>query len=108
MDLNDKWHEGTLTKEDVKAWAKNQSEMKGATDEELDHVATCLHHIYRADKENYPIGHFLTAVLENDFMKVCGHADSTNAKVLPIYAKFLYNIAPADWVHKRRLRASKG
>ncbi len=102
MDLNDKWREGTLTKEDVKAWTKDQSGMKSATDEELDHVAMCLHHIYRAAKENYPVGHFLIAVLENDFIKACGCADSTNARFLPIYAKFLYNVAPADWVHKQR------
>lgn len=107
MDLNDKWHEGTLTKDNVKTWAKNQSEMKDATNEELDHVAMCLHHIYRAAKENYPIGHFLSAILENDFMKACARADNTNARVLPIYAKFLYNIAPADWVHKQRGKEKK-
>ena len=40
-------------------------------------------------------GSFLTAVLSNDLFGACGRADSDNAQILPAYAAYLYNEAPA-------------
>lgn len=42
------------------------------------------------------LGHFLTAVLENDFKRAVFHADSDNLKNLPAYAWFLANRMPHD------------
>jgi len=98
----------TLTQDDIKRWLKEQGHIKfllekGALDEDnLDHIAMCMHHIYRWYWEDYPIGHFLGAVVENDFMEACGRADSTNKLVLPIYATFLYNCAPMDYRKKAK------
>jgi len=39
-------------------------------------------------------GDFLTAVLENDLMRACSHADHINIDLLPVYAAYLYNEAP--------------
>jgi len=104
VSLYEKWIDGTLTQQDVKEWAREQSETKDLSEKELDHVARCLHHLYLWYKENFPVGHFLTNVLRNDFMAACGSADSTNSRVLPIYAKFLYNCAPMDWRSKAKER----
>lgn len=42
----------------------------------------------------HPPGHFLTALLRNDFIGVCNRADTTNIALLREYAMFLYNAAP--------------
>lgn len=39
-------------------------------------------------------GHFLTAVLENDFMEAFKRADDINMERMRDYAMFLYNEAP--------------
>ena len=41
-----------------------------------------------------PGGHFLTAVLSNDFMEACGRADADNLDALRAWAAVLYNAAP--------------
>ena len=52
-------------------------------------------------KEHIPLGDFLTAVLENNFVEAVGRADSTNIENLPAYAAWLYNEAPlACWGSK--------
>ena len=40
------------------------------------------------------VGHFLTAVLENNLKEAVGRADSENLVVLPAYVGYLYNEAP--------------
>lgn len=45
-----------------------------------------------------PVGHFLTAVLENDLAEACARADDDNMRVIPAYVAYLYNEAPgACW-----------
>jgi hypothetical protein len=39
-------------------------------------------------------GGFLLAVLQNDLKNACGRADDDNLALLPIYVKWLYNVAP--------------
>ena len=41
-----------------------------------------------------PPGHFLTALLSNDFMEMISRADDTNTHCLKAYAVWLYNYAP--------------
>jgi len=68
--------------------------------EELDHVAMCLHHIYRWYSEGYPLGGFLTSVVRNNFCEACLRADDINRKVLYLYALFLANHIPYDYKTK--------
>jgi hypothetical protein len=46
-------------------------------------------------QQGAPVGDFLTAVLENDLGKACGHADSENLQNLPAFVAYLYNEAPS-------------
>jgi len=39
------------------------------------------------------VGHFLTAVLENNLKEAVGHADDENLRNLPAYVGYLYNVA---------------
>ncbi len=105
VTLYQKWVQGELKEEDVREWLASQSEGKDLNDEELSHVSMCLHHLYlwyKGDLSDYHLGNFLKAVLKNDFREICGMADNTNSKVLTVYAKFLYNFAPADYKAKAR------
>lgn len=43
---------------------------------------------------SYP-GHFLTALLSNDFMGLIGRADEENVAALKAYATYLYCYAPS-------------
>lgn len=57
-------------------------------------------------------GHFLTAVICNDFKEAVGRADDENMKNLPAYASYFYHEVPAncwgskdlflDWMKKKR------
>jgi hypothetical protein len=55
--------------------------------------------------DGVPVGHFLTAVLENDLLEAVGRADSGNMLNLPAYVSFLYNHAPSGcWGSKERVQ----
>lgn len=41
------------------------------------------------------IGHFLTALFENDLMGAIGRADDLNMQLLPVYASYIWNKCPA-------------
>lgn len=71
-------------------------------DGDLDHIAMCMHHIYRWYHEGYPIGDFLTAVVRDEFSSACFRADGTNKKALYLYALFLANKIPYDYRLKAR------
>ena len=100
MGLTEKWHKQKLTKEDIKAWVKDQWQAKGLTEDETDHVVRCMFSIFLSYHSEYELGHFLTAVVENDFGKACGRADKINLKALGLYALFLFNVAPMDYKAK--------
>jgi len=109
MSLHSKWIDKTLTQDDIKEWLREQGhikfllEKKALNEEDLNHIAMCMHHIYLWYWKDQPLGHFLTAVVKNNFTQACGSADSTNKLALPMYATFLYNIAPADYRMKAKL-----
>jgi len=69
---------------------------------EIDHVADGLEHIYRWYHEGYPLGSFLTAVINNDLMESVFTADYINIKALKIYAFFLTWKLPGDWREKAK------
>lgn len=71
-------------------------------DEELDHIAYCMEHIYKWYYESYPLGDFLTAVVKNDFSEACLQADDTNRKALYLYALFCANHIGCNYTKKAR------
>ena len=87
-----------MTEREIREWV--ESNARGLmpelplTQKELDHIAMCMHHIYRWCFEGCPIGDFLTAVVRNDLSEACFRADDTNRKVLYLYALFLVNKVP--------------
>jgi hypothetical protein len=53
-----------------------------------------------------PVGHFLTAVLENDLFEACGRADDDNINNLPAFVAFLYNeVTPQCYGSREKVRA---
>ena len=94
-----------MTYEEIRKYASDNSESKLSSDE-LDHVAMCLEHIQKWYYEDYPLGDFLTAVVNNDLLKSVFLTDDINIKTLKIYTYFLtWNIL-ADW-RKKAKRVSK-
>jgi len=72
----------------------------GLRPDELDHVAMCCEHISKWYYEDYPLGGFLTAIVNNDLLQAIFQADDINARALKLYAYFLTWNLPADWREK--------
>ena len=72
------------------------------TEEEIDHIAMCMHHIYLWYAEDYPLGHVLTAVVRNNFSEASFKADAINRKALYLYALFLANKFGSDYRDKAK------
>ena len=95
---------------EIRKWAEQNA--KGLLPEigfsalELDHIAQCMYHIVLWYSDDYPIGKFLTAVVSNDFREACYQADNINRKALYLYAIFLANKLPLDYINKAH-RGSK-
>ena len=112
MDKTTIRHHGELTESDIRGWIERNA--KGLlsdvpfTPDELDHVAMCLHHIFRWYNEGCPLGDFLTAVVSDKFSEACLRADSVNQKALCLYALFCANKIGADYREKANPRLSKG
>ena len=93
-----------MNQSDIRQWV--ESNAKGLmveidfTDRELDHIAMCLHHIYRWYHEGYPLGDFLTAVVQDKFAEACFRADDINRKAFYLYALFLANKIGYDYREK--------
>jgi len=88
---------------EIRKWVGGEHESKYLNLEEVEHVAHCLRLIvdwYFDRLPHYDLDPFILAVLRNDFSDACGQADNTNARVLPVYAKFLYNNLPLDYKTK--------
>ena len=58
-----------------------------------EHVMLSLR---RYIEDHQSVGHFLTAVLENDLQEAVGRADDHNLANLPAYIGYLYNEAPSN------------
>jgi hypothetical protein len=64
-----------------------------------------------------PPGHFLKAVLTNDFLEMCNRADLTNQHAFMNYGRFVYNHMPIGsygskenyekWMERRRPRSAE-
>ncbi len=53
-----------------------------------------------------PVGHFLTACLENNFIDAVCKADNESNQVLPLIARFIYNEMPGrSWGNRSMVSA---
>lgn len=93
-----------LDETDIRGWVERNAVVllpdARFTSEEIDHIAMCLHHIYRWYNEGYPIGGFLSAIVRNDFLGTCLRADSVNQRALYLYALFCANKIGVDYQDK--------
>lgn len=46
--------------------------------------------------QGQPVGHFLTAVLENNLKEAFAHADDANSAALKEIVMWIYNVAPGN------------
>lgn len=101
-----------MNRSDINHWvignAKGLMPETPFTHDELDHIGMCLEHICKWYYEDYPIGDFLTAVVQNDFCEACLHADDINRKALYLYAMFLANKIPFDYQDKASKQKPRG
>lgn len=89
-----------MTIEELREYVKSEAHVT-LNKEEIEHVAHGLENIQQWYYNDQNIlGHFLTSVVKNDFIKAVCNADSTNIKALVVYAKFLYNRLPFDYMIK--------
>ena len=84
---------------EIREYVEDNNEM-GLAPDELDHVAMCCEHISKWYYEDYPLGGFLTAVVNNDLVGAIFQANDINRKALKLYAYFLAWNLPADWRKK--------
>ena len=88
-----------MDKAEIRQYIENNNEAH-LTPDELDHVTMCCEHISNWYYEDYPLGGFLTAVVNNDLMSAVFQADVINIKALKLYAYFLTWNLPVDWRNK--------
>lgn len=90
----------------IRKWVKSNADIlmhdTVLDPEDVNHIATCLEHLYRHFTEGYPIGDFLSAVADNNLAEAVVRADDVNRKALYLYVLFLANKIPYPWVLARR------
>lgn len=87
---------------EIRQYAERNNSESHLTPEELDHVASCMEHIQKWYYEDYPLGDFLTAVVNNNLMEAVFQADEVNIKALKLYAWFLTWNLPSNWRSKAK------
>ena len=88
-----------MNRAEIRQYVEDNNET-GLNANELDHVAMCMEHISKWYYEDYPLGGFLTAVVNNDLIGAVSQADGINSRALKLYAYFLTWNLPADWRKK--------
>lgn len=88
-----------MTLTEIRKYVEDNNEPNLSSDE-LDHVAMCMAHIQKWYHEDYPLGSFLTAIVNNDLINAVFQADTINLKALKLYAWFLTWNLPSDWREK--------
>lgn len=99
-----KMSEWRLTLEDFRKWAYKQEEYIALNEEERAHVDHMIQDLLAWFFEDHQtLGHFLTAMMQNDLLETVGRADLTNLKMIGFYVRFLYNYFPMSY-HKKALK----
>ena len=71
------------------------------SNDDLQHITICCEHLFEWAMHGGDLGHFLTAVKDNDFIEACIRADGVNQRALYLYAMFMLNRMPADKIRGR-------
>ena len=83
---------------DIEKYIEN-NEIPGLTEDDIDHLSTGIKKLIDVYRGEESPGHFLSAVIRNDFRGAVTLADNTNIKALRLYALFIYNYIPSDLVN---------
>ena len=89
-----------MTLAEIRRYVEDNKDDSDLTPNELDHVAMCMEHILKWYYEDYPLGSFLTAIVNNDLINAVFQADDVNIKALKLYAWFLTWNLQSDWRKK--------
>ena len=95
--------EKDLNEAKIKEWCTQFGEFNKLRRPDKDHIVNQLCTIvkwYDGKRSLSDLGHFLKAVIQNDFINATCRADLANYRCLCVYAKFLYNMIPMDYVEK--------
>jgi len=89
-------------REEIGEWVTSNLNRVPTTlaDEEVSHIVDCLEAIQQWYDLDWPLGHFLTAVVRDRFVDACCLADDTNSKALILYALYVHNKLPANYKDK--------
>lgn len=75
---------------ELREWVRNELIYPGG-EAEIDHIIKGLTSMLAEIFDIYDAGHFIKAVLRNDFVDAVCRADNTNLKYIKVYALFVYN-----------------
>ena len=79
----------------IEVWVKTNLKLmpeQHFSEEDIQHIVMCCDHLAQWDRgEGAGLGHFLTAVWENNFVRACTRADGVNRRALYLYAMFMLN-----------------
>jgi hypothetical protein len=113
-DLCQKWHEGTLTRDDVQAEVHRLATTIGTglpgdrkylnellSEKDLQHIGYCIHKLYDWWWGRVSIGPFLQAFVDDKLTLSWRKADGANWLGLAIYMEYLHNNAPGTWRWKK-------
>jgi len=100
-----------ITRKQVEDYVRENAEMatgaakfpaKGPlSEDDITHITSILYNIvlWYYDQPS-GLGGFGGHIIKNDFRKAVLNADATNLRAIRIYALFMYNIMPADYIEK--------
>jgi len=94
------------TVKEIRAWLLTEltadvRKKRNIDDDDFKNILRCLHDLASWYwEQNIVLGHFLTYVVKNDFVRASTQADSSNVKALDVFARFVYNRLPSDWRQK--------
>lgn len=71
------------------------------SNDDLQHITMCCERLFEWAMNGGDLGHFLTAVKDNDFIEACIRADGVNQRALYLYAMFMLNRMPTDKIRGR-------
>jgi hypothetical protein len=100
-DLNSKWNQGTLTRDDIAKYAQDNLCVFDGDASTVSCAADNCYRIYLWSQGHHALGDFLQAVVRNDLSKAVKHADTVNLRALTLTVKILFNIAPMNLVAYR-------
>ena len=104
-----------ITRKQVEDYVRENAEMatgaakfpaKGPlSEDDITHITSILYNIvlWYYDQPS-GLGGFAGHIIKNDFRKAVLNADTTNLRAIRVYASFMYNMMPGDYMQKAEER----